>query len=99
MAGQAQGPGPLGRSDSRGWSSGSGGRLDRGPAVARPGAGRGQVDAVEDQGRVRPADLGGVAVAGREPEGALLQPLVPEGEAVPIPVEDLDAVAPPIMED
>src|SRR5262249_3348569 len=61
-----------------------------------------QIDTVEQHGQLcRPqhqamlADARPLAVRDRQGEGALFQTLVPDGQAVLVPPEQLDAIAPP----
>src|SRR5512135_716766 len=61
-----------------------------------------QVDPVEDHHQVRRLDLHAlrrVRRRGREAKGPAFQALVPVGQAVSIPVEDLDPIAAPVAED
>src|SRR5882757_11510923 len=67
--------------------------------VARSPSGRVEVDAGQECGEVGGGhlDAGGVGVG--DAEGAAFQSFGPDGEAVAIPIQDLDAIAPFIEED
>src|SRR5262249_30105198 len=80
----------------RGPRSGGCGRREGEPPLP---AGARQVDALEDGGHLGGGDLEAVACGRREAEGAALQSLRPDGQPVPVPIEDLEAVAAAIAED
>jgi hypothetical protein len=76
-------------------------RGDRGRGPEPPASSRRlQVDAGEDHGQLRRVQLDAVAIAGvGHLEAADLEPLVPDGQAVMIEVECLDAIPPAVDEE
>src|SRR5438045_4053828 len=75
--------------------------IDRGsgrPGVARPLAGRPEVDAAEDQGQVGGRDLDSGGGGRWKLEGAALEPAHIQGEPVTLPGEDLELVAAAVLE-
>src|SRR5690242_13125100 len=70
-----------------------------GPGVAVPPAGRVQVDAGQEGGEIGGGHLNPPGRGGGEAEGAAFEPLGPDGKAIAVPVEGLDAVAPLVDED
>ena len=66
----------------------------RGPTVAVPPPHAVPIHAVEQHGQLGSADLDAARSFGRrEVEGSLFQPLVPDGQPVAVPVQDLEPVA------
>jgi hypothetical protein len=57
------------------------------------------IDAVEDHLQLAGRQLQTAGLGRGEVEAALLQPLVPEAQAVAVPVQDLEAVGPAVEED
>ena len=77
----------------------SSGGLRRGQGEPGQPPGAAQVDAFEDGGHLGGGDLDAAVLGLGKAERPLLQPLVPERQAVAVPVEDLDPVAPAVPED
>ena len=59
----------------------------------------GQVDAFENRGHLRRCDLHTAIFGFGKAERPAFQPLVPQGESIAIPVEDLDPITSAISED
>src|SRR5205807_2307079 len=70
-----------------------------GPRVAVPPSGRVQVDAGQQRGELGGGHLDATGRGVRDAEGAALEPLGPDGQAIAVPVQDLDAIAPLVEED
>ena len=70
-----------------------------GPGVADPPPGRVQVDAGQQGGEFGGGHLDAIGPGGREAEGPAFEPLGPDGQAVAVPIQDLDAIAPLVDED
>src|SRR3954454_10114982 len=71
----------------------------RGPRVAVPPSGRVQVDAGQERGEIGGGHLDAPGGGVRDAEGAALEPLGPDGQAIAVPIQDLDAIAPLVEED
>ncbi len=76
--------------------------------ILRGGAGTGvagsppggvQVDAGQERGEFGGGHLDAIGSGDGDAEGPALQPLRPDGQAVAVPIEDLDAIAPLVDED
>ena len=70
-----------------------------GPGVADPPSGRVQVDAGQEGGEFGGGHLDAIGRGGREAEGPAFESLGPDGQAVAVPIQDLDAIASLVDED
>ena len=70
-----------------------------GTGVADPPAGGVEVDAGQQRREVGGGHLDAIGPGGGDAEGPALQPFGPDGKAVAIPIQDLDAIAPLVDED
>ena len=70
-----------------------------GAGIAGPPPGGVQVDAGQERGEFGGGHLDAIGPGGREAEGPALEPFGPDGQAVAVPIEDLDAIAPLVDED
>src|SRR5512135_3313581 len=70
-----------------------------GPRVAVPPSGRVQVDAGQERGEIGGGHLDATGRGLRDAEGPALEPLGPDGQAIAVPVQDLDAIASLVDED
>ncbi len=75
-------------------SNGSGG-----PRVADAPSGLVQIDAGQEGGEFGGGHLDAIGRRVRDAEGAALEPLGPDGQAVAVPIQDLDAIAAFVDED
>ena len=64
-----------------------------------PVEGRVQVDAGQQRGEFGGGHLDALGPGGREAEGPAFEPLGPDGQAVAVPIQDLDAIAALVDED
>src|SRR5205814_1569922 len=70
-----------------------------GPGVAVPPSGRVQVDAGQERGELGGGHLDAPGRGERDAEGAALEPLGPDGQAIAVPVEERDAIPAVVVED
>ena len=70
-----------------------------GPRVAGPPSGRVQVDAGQERGELGGGHLDAAGRGVGEAEGPAFEPLGPDGQAIAVPVQDLDAIAALVDED
>src|SRR5207237_2341172 len=71
----------------------------RGPGVAVPPSGRVEVDAGQERRELGGGHLDAPGRGLRDAEGPALEPLGPDGQAIAVPVEDLDAIPAAVDED
>src|ERR1700677_1363798 len=70
-----------------------------GPGVADAASGRVQVDASQEGREFGGGHLDAIGGGGRNAEGPALESLGPDGQTIPVPIQDLDAIATLVDED
>jgi hypothetical protein len=70
-----------------------------GTGVADAPPGGVQVDAGQERGEIGGGHLDAIGSGCGDAEGPALEPFGPDGQAVAVPIEDLDAIAPLVDED
>ena len=74
-------------------------KKSRGRGVTDAPSGRVQVDAGQKGGEFGGGHLDAIGRGGREAEGSAFESLGPDGQAVAVPIQDLDAIAALVDED